>query len=90
MHYPAKITDEQRQALDAHQNEPVAVEDDRTQKVYFIVPEKLHERAMRALREQQDLDAIREGIEQMEAGLGQPIEQADVELREALGFPPRQ
>ena len=85
-----KLTEEQRRAVEAQHGRPVAVEDDRTHKVYFIYTDHLHRRAERALQEQEDLAAIQEGIEQMEAGLGQPLHEADAEIRKELGFPPRQ
>lgn len=68
---------------------PVEVEDDETRKVYVLVDQDLHQRGMRALQEREDLAAVRQGIEQMEAGLGQPLGEADAEIRKELGFPPR-
>ena len=84
-----KLSEEQRRVLTAQNGRPVPVEDDQTHKIYVLVDEDLHRRAMQALQEQEDLAAVREGIEQMEAGLGQPLEQADAEIRSELGFPPR-
>jgi len=85
-----KLSEEQRRALTELQGAPVEVEDDETRKVYVLVDQSLHRRGMRALQEQEDLAAIRQGIEQMEAGLGQPLDEADAEIRKELGFPPRQ
>jgi len=65
------------------------VEDDHTHKVYVLVDLQLHERAMEALRQQDDLAAIQSGIEDMEAGRIVPLEQADAEIRKDLGFAPR-
>ena len=84
-----KLSEEQRRALAAKEGRPIPVEDDQTHKLYVLVGEDLHRRAMQALKEQEDLAAVREGIKQMEAGLGQPLEQADAEIRNELGFPPR-
>jgi len=86
---PTRITDEQRRALAARQDQPVPAEDDQTHKVYFIYTEDLHERAMRAMQEQEDHASIARGIEQMEAGEGRPLAEADVAMRNQLGFPPR-
>jgi hypothetical protein len=44
---------------------------------------------MAALRRQQDHDAIAEGIAQMEAGQGKPLDEAFEGMRERLGFPQR-
>lgn len=84
-----KITDEQRQAIEQHQGQPVPIQDDQTQRVYVIVDQQTHERAMRALQEQEDLASIRRGIQQMEAGEGRPLAEADAAMRKQLGFSPR-
>jgi hypothetical protein len=84
-----KLTEEQRRALDAQQGDPVLVEDDRTHRVYFIYTEDLHQRAKRALQEQEDLASIQRGIEQMETGLGRSLNEADASMREKLGFSKR-
>ena len=84
-----KLTEEQRQALKGHQGRPIPVEDDQTHRVYFLYTQDLHQRAEQALREQEDNAAIQEGIEQMEAGLGRSLGEADAEIRKKLGFPPR-
>jgi hypothetical protein len=44
--------------------------------------------AMQALKQQEDTAAIDEAIGQMEAGLGQPLGEADADIRKELGFPP--
>jgi hypothetical protein len=85
-----RITDEQRQALSAHQGSPVPAEDDQTHRRYFIYSEDLHEQAMQALREREDYASIARGIQQMEAGEGRPLAEADAAMREQLRFPPRQ
>lgn len=58
-----------------------------TNQVYVIVDEKIHHRALQALRAQEDRDAIAEGISQMEAGQGRPAEEVFEDLRNELGFP---
>ncbi len=67
----------------------VEIQDGTFQKVYVIVDQEIHRRAMRALRQRADLEAIREGVPQMEAGDGQLLHDAEAERRQELGFPPR-
>lgn len=85
-----KITPEIRKALNAQPGEPVLVEDDETQNVYVLVDQHTHEQAMQALREKEDIASIQCGIEQMEAGQGRPMAEANAAMRQELGFPPRQ
>jgi hypothetical protein len=76
----AKLTHEIRLALREHPGEPVTVEDDQTQKVYVLVDQDVHRRAMAALRQQDDdLASLQRGINQMEAGLGRPLAEVDAE-----------
>lgn len=46
-----------------------------------------HVRATDALRRQQDRDAISEGLAQMEAEQGMPLDLAFASIRSRLGFP---
>ena len=85
----AKLTKELASALHATGNDRLEVVDPETNRVYLIVDEETHRRATLALRAQQDREAIAEGIAQMEAGGGQPAEQAFEEMRTRLGFPPQ-
>jgi len=87
---PTRITDEQRQALASQHDGPVPAEDAETHQTYFIYPEALHQRAMQALREQDDIAAIQQGIDDMEAGRLIPLEEAEAEIRQDLRFPPRE
>jgi len=85
-----KLTNEIRKALEENPGRPVTVEDDETHQVYVIIGQDLHRRAMAALQQQEDdLASIGRGIEQMEAGLGRPLAEADADIREKLGFSPR-
>ena len=84
-----KLSEDQREALRARSGGPVPVEDDQTHKLYVIVDQDLHARAMRALQAQEDVAAIQAGIQDMEAGRFIPLEDADADIRKALGFPPR-
>lgn len=86
----AKLSDDLQKAIDARAGQPIKVEHPGTRKVYVIVDNDTHERAMRALQEQENLDAIQAGIDAMEAGRTIPLAEADKQIREELGFPPRE
>ncbi len=87
----AKLTSEQRQAIEQHPGQPVLVEDDKTKRVYVIVDQQTHERAMRALqRQEEDVAAIQTGLDAAAAGQVSSLEEADRRIREKVGFPPRQ
>ena len=81
-----KLSKDIATALHAAGIEGLQVVDPDTNRIYIILDEETHRRAMNALRAQQDHNAITEGIEQMEAGQGMPAEQALIELRTRLGF----
>lgn len=74
-----KLTPEQREALD-RSNGPVAVEDEQTHRVYFLIDES----TFATLRQKEDLAAIREGIADMEAGRVVTLEQLDARIRARL------
>ncbi|MBT5019482.1 hypothetical protein N8590_02535 [bacterium] len=78
-----KLTAEQRVALQEHP-EGVACEDTETQRVYFLVDSEIHQRAIQALKRQQDREAIAEGLADMEAGRVVPLDQAFEEIRTRL------
>lgn len=80
-----KLTDEQSAAIQEHP-EGVSCEDTRTQRVYWLVEEQVHQRAMQALKQQQDLDAIRQGLTQMKSSAGTPVQEAREQLAQELGF----
>jgi len=84
-----KLTQEQREAVRQHGGS-VAVEDDETQTVYFLIEGDLHRRAMQALEECDSRRAIRAGIDDLEAGRVVPFSEVDARLREKLGLPARQ
>ena len=76
-----KLTPEQREAL-AHSDGPVLVEDEQTKEAYFLVDAS----TMNALERQQDLEAIREGIADVEAGRVAPLDEALARIRAKLGL----
>ena len=61
-----------------------------TSRVYFIVESETHRQAMAALRARQDRDAIAQGLAEMEAGQGVPVEEAFDSIRTRLGLRRRQ
>ena len=84
-----KLPTNLREAMGQQPNELLRLEDDQTQTVYVVVEEQTHQKAMQALREQEDWNAIRQGLKEREEGLGKPLAEVDAELREKFGFPLR-
>ena len=84
-----KLPAELRQAIEQSPN-GLRLEDEQTHAVYFVVDEETHRRAMRALQEQEDWQSVQRGLKEREQGLGQPLGEADAEIREEFGFPPCQ
>ena len=76
-----KLTPEQRDALDRSDG-PVLVEDEQTKQIYFLVDAP----TMNVLQRQQDLEAIREGIADVEAGRVAPLDEALARIRTNLGL----
>ncbi|MCH8921622.1 MAG: hypothetical protein IIA67_00565 [Planctomycetes bacterium] len=83
-----KLPDELREPLQQSPKE-VRLVDDQTHAVYFVIDEETHRRAMRALKEQEDNDAIAEGLQQMEAGAGRPLREVDAAIQRDFELPPR-
>jgi len=81
----AKLTNEQRNALNQNPDRPLEVEDEETKNTYVLLDASLFYQ----LLHKEDLASIRRGVEQMEAGQGRPLAEADAEMRQTLGFPPR-
>ncbi|MBI1346420.1 hypothetical protein GC163_09025 [bacterium] len=84
---PTELTKELAAALNATGENGLEVVDPDTQRTYFVVEADIHRRAMDALRRQQNRDAIAQGIAEMEAGHGKPLDQAMADIRGRLGFP---
>jgi hypothetical protein len=84
------LSNELAAALRATGERELEVVDPQTQRTYVLVEAETHRRAMDALRRQQDRDAIAEGLAQMEAGEGKPLDEAFSDMRIRLGFPPAQ
>ena len=79
-----KLTRQQAEALHNNDNEPMPIVDPTNQHVYFVVDGETHRQAMEALREREDLEAIRRGVDDMEAGRGIPIEEARTQTEAEL------
>lgn len=86
----AKLTKELAAALHATGDRELEVVDPETSRVYFIVDSEMHRQAMDALRRQQDRDAISQGIVEMEAGQGTPLDEAFDDIRLSLKLRQRQ
>ena len=82
----AKLTQEQLDALHASGDERLPIVDPTNNRLYVLVDAA----ALRDLERQETHRAIQAGLESMEAGGGIPLAQADAQMREELGFPPRQ
>lgn len=85
-----KLTKELAAALHASGNVELQVVDPETSRLYFIVDSETHRQAMDALRRQQDRDAIAQGIAEMEAGRGMPLDEAFDDIRSQLRLRQRQ
>ncbi|MBA4031762.1 MAG: hypothetical protein C0478_12855 [Planctomyces sp.] len=86
----AKLTEELAAALHSSGEGELEVVDPDTQRMYVVVDASLHRQAMDALRRQQDRDAIAQGIAEMKAGKGIPLNEAFDDIRADLGLRPRQ
>jgi predicted transcriptional regulator len=74
-----KLTEEQLQALERGDG-VVPVEDSETHRRYFLVEES----TFKSLQQQEDLAAIRSGIEDMEAGRVLTLDELDSRIRARL------
>ncbi len=87
----AKLPAELREQLQANQDaQGYALEDEQTHKIWIVIDEQTHRRAMQALREKEDRESIQRGIDDMEAGRVVPLEEVDARIRSELGLPVRQ
>ncbi len=81
---PKPLTPDQIEALHAAGDESLPVIDVTTQKVYVVVDSEVHERAMKALRHQENIESIRRGAADMEAGKGMSLEESQRRTEEAI------
>jgi predicted transcriptional regulator len=85
----SKLSDELREAIQQNPQQGVRLEDEQTQAVYVVVDEETHNRAMKALRQQEDLDAIQRGMDAAAEGRVSTLADVDARIREKVGLPPR-
>jgi hypothetical protein len=78
-----KITPEMANALHAN-NGDVRVTDPDTQRVYVLVDDDTHRKAMEALKQREDLEAIQSGLDDMEAGRSMSVDESERRTDEAL------
>ena len=79
-----KLTAEQLSILHASGDLPMPVVDPVTNHVYLVVDPSNPKAAIEALRQSEDLLAIREGLAQMEAGEGTPVAESFDRIRDNL------
>ena len=82
-----ELTKELAAALHTTEDHELELIDPETRQRYVLVASEAHLRAMQALRRQHDIEAIKQGIRELEAGLGKPVGRAFAEIRQRLGFP---
>lgn len=85
-----KLTPELSDALRTVGDQPLAVIDPSTNQVYVLVDQSQHQRAIEALRKQEDLQAIKMGIADMEAGRVSPVDEAFDRIEKKLRARPQQ
>ena len=81
---PKPLTPDLAEALQAAGDEPLPVVDPSNQHVYVVVDLAIHERAMKALRHQENIESIRRGAESMESGDGMTLEESKQRTEEAI------
>lgn len=81
---PPDLSNEMISALRTANGRELEVVDPTTQRVYMLVEAGLYQRAMEALRLQQDREAIAQGLSELETGDGIPIEEARLQTRARL------
>ena len=79
-----KLTAEQLSVLHASGDQPMHVVDPVTNHVYLVVDPSKPDAAIEALRQSEDMLAIREGLAQMEAGEGTPVAESFDRIRNGL------
>jgi predicted transcriptional regulator len=80
-HMTPKLTSEQRESLQ-HCDGPVPVEDDENRRLYFLIDAS----TLDGLQRNQDIEAIREGIADMDAGRVERLDEAIARIRANLGL----
>ena len=84
-----RLTDEQRQAIHLRPGQPIPVVDEQSSTSYVLIDKETHERAIAALRLQEEIVAIQQGLNAAAEGRESTLQDADAHIRKELGFPPR-
>lgn len=79
-----KLSDEIVQALKDCDGEPLSFEMPGSDRRFVLVEQSTFDEAMAALEYQRNVEAIRVGVQQMEAGMGRPLDEAMDDIREKL------
>lgn len=79
-----KLNEEVAQALMKCNGEPLSVEVPGSDRRFVLVEQSTYDEAMATLEYQRNVEAIRVGVRQMEAGMGRPLDAAMNGIREKL------
>ncbi|MFO1004025.1 MAG: hypothetical protein U0936_27220 [Planctomycetaceae bacterium] len=85
-----KLSEEVAEALKAANGEALSVEVPGPDRRFVVVEQSEYDAAMEALALQRNLELIREGVADVEAGRVMPLDEAMERIRRELGFPRRQ
>lgn len=85
-----KLNEEVAEALKASKGEPISVDVPGFDRRFVVVDQTTHDAAMAALELQKNVELIREGISDVEAGRVVPLDEAMDRVRRELGFRARQ
>ena len=79
-----KLNEEFAQALMKNDGEPLTVEVPGSDQRFVLIEQSTYDEAMAALEYQRNVEAIRVGVRQMEAGMGRPLDEAMDDIRKKL------
>ena len=85
-----KLSEEVAEALKAANGEALSVEVPGFDRRFVVVEQSEYDAAMEALALQRNVELIREGVADVEAGRVMPLHEAMEQIRQKLGFPRRQ
>lgn len=79
-----KLSIDIAKAIEAADGTPIPVEIPGTDRKYCLVDADMLHQALEALEFQRNVAAIQTGVDQMEAGLGRPVDEAMNDVRRRL------
>ena len=79
-----KLNEEVAQALIKNDGEPLAVEVPGSDRRFVLVEQSTYDEAMAALEFRRNVELIREGVADMEAGRSRPLDEAMDDIRRRL------